>query len=65
MAKGTIKWFNKEKGFGFITPDEGGRDVYIHISNISDPNQISNGQRVDYELGVGRKGPEATGVKAI
>lgn len=66
MAKGTIKWFNKDKGFGFIMPDDGGRDVYVHVSNIETENQeLSDGQRVEYEASMGRKGPEAIHVKAV
>jgi CspA family cold shock protein len=64
MATGTVKWFNKDKGFGFIQPDEGGRDIYVHISNI-ETQDLSDGQRVEYEMAMGRKGPEATQVKAI
>lgn len=66
MANGTVKWFNKDKGFGFISPDEGGRDVYVQSANIETPNnELSDGQRVEFELGMGRKGPEAIHVKAI
>lgn len=61
---GTVKWFNKDKGFGFITPDDGGRDVFVHISNIEPPHDsLSDGQRVSFHTAVGRKGPEATHVK--
>lgn len=64
--RGTVKWFNKEKGFGFIAPDDGGRDVYVHLSNLETPNHhLSDGQRVEFEIGTGRKGPEAVKVKAI
>ncbi len=57
---GTVKWFNKDKGFGFIAPDDGGRDVYIHLSNVDTPdNNLTDGQRVEYEVATGRKGPEA------
>ncbi|MBU6446640.1 MAG: cold-shock protein, partial [Verrucomicrobia bacterium] len=60
MAKGTVKWFNKDKGFGFIQPDDGGRDVYVHVTNIATPHtQLSDGQRVEYEMAQGKKGPEA------
>jgi len=64
--KGTVKWFNQDKGFGFITPDEGGRDIYVQTANIDMPEPVlSDGQRVEFELVVGRKGPEATRVRAI
>ena len=63
---GTVKWFNKDKGFGFITPDGGGRDVYVHINNVETPdNSLSDGQRVSFEMANGRKGPEAIKVKTI
>jgi cold shock protein len=66
MATGTVKWFNQDKGFGFITPDEGGRDLYVQLSHL-DPScpSLSDGQRVQYEVALGRKGPEATKVKSI
>ena len=66
MAKGTVKWFNKDKGFGFILPDEGGRDVYVQTNNIDTPDHtLTDGQRVEFETGMGRKGPEAVKVKSI
>lgn len=66
MAKGTVKWFNKDKGFGFILPDEGGRDLYVHATNIdTSDHSLSDGQRVEYETAMGRKGPEATKVKPV
>jgi CspA family cold shock protein len=66
MATGTVKWFNKDKGFGFVTPDDGGRDVYIQTLNIDTPDHdLTDGQRVEFELTVGRKGPEAIHVKSI
>lgn len=66
MTKGTVKWFNQDKGFGFITPDEGGRDIYVQVAQLETPNQtLSDGQRVEFEVTVGRKGPEATRVKSL
>jgi len=66
MAKGTIKWFNKDKGFGFIAPDEGGRDIYVQVANVETPdNSLSDGQRVEYEPSMGRKGPEAIKVRPL
>lgn len=63
---GTVKWFNKDKGFGFIAPDGGGRDVYIHVSNVDTPdNSLADGQRVEFETETGRKGPEAVKVKLL
>lgn len=66
MFKGTVKWYNKDKAFGFITPDEGGRDLFVQSSNIDTPDQsLSDGQRVEFEAAVGRKGPEAIKVKSL
>ena len=65
MASGTVKWFDEKKGYGFITPDEGGEDLFIHHSNIMMDGfkTLAEGQKVDYEAGEGRKGPEATQVR--
>ncbi len=58
MAIGTVKWFNSAKGFGFITPDEGGKDAFVHISALERAglNILDEGQRVEYELEPGRDG---------
>ncbi len=66
MPKGTVKWFNKDKGFGFIAPDEGTRDIYVQTANVdTDDHSLEDGQRVVYEISQGRKGPEATQVRPI
>lgn len=66
MATGTVKWFSEEKGFGFILPDEGGNDLFVHRSNVKTDNQtLRDDQRVEFEIGEGRKGPEATDVRPI
>jgi cold shock protein len=64
MAIGTVKWFNDEKGYGFITPDDGSEDLFVHHSNISMNGfrSLKDGQKVSYEPGQGRKGLEATNV---
>jgi CspA family cold shock protein len=58
MATGTVKWFNSVKGYGFITPDEGGKDAFVHISAVERAglHSLSEGQRVAYELQPGRNG---------
>lgn len=66
VATGTVKWFNSEKGFGFILPDEGGRDLFVHRSNVeTNGHVLHDGEKVQYELGQGRKGPEATRVRGM
>ena len=65
METGTVKWFNEKKGFGFITPDEGGDDLFVHHTNIQADGyrSLNDGQKVEYESSPGKKGPEATNVK--
>lgn len=66
MVKGTVKWYNKNEGFGFIAPDGGSRDIYVRSSQIETPDHdLSDGQRVEYEPSTGRKGPEAIHVKVL
>ena len=67
MAQGTVKWFNAEKGFGFITPDDGGKDVFVHFSEIqgSGYRSLNENDRVTFETEQGQKGPQAVGVSAI
>ncbi|MFN8012034.1 MAG: cold-shock protein [Holophagaceae bacterium] len=67
MATGTVKWFNAEKGFGFITPDEGGQDLFVHHSAIQANGfrSLDENQRVSFTVGQGQKGPQATAVTKI
>jgi cold shock protein len=67
MAQGTVKWFNGEKGFGFISQDGRGSDVFVHYSEIEADGfrSLDEGQRVEFTLGQGAKGPQATGVRVV
>src|SRR3954447_16621436 len=67
MAQGTVKWFNNDKGFGFITPDGGGKDLFVHHSAIqgSGFRSLSDGARVEYESEDGPKGPKAINVSPV
>jgi cold shock protein len=67
MAQGTVKWFNGEKGFGFISQDGGGADVFVHYSEIDAGGfrSLDEGQRVEFTIGQGTKGPQATGVRVL
>ncbi|SDK47064.1 cold-shock DNA-binding protein family [Actinopolyspora mzabensis] len=67
MAQGTVKWFNSEKGFGFIAPDEGGPDIFVHYSAIDAPGfrTLEENQQVTYEASQGSKGPQADVVRAL
>lgn len=67
MATGTVKFFNSERGFGFITPSTGDKDVFVHYSNLAGDGfkNLEEGQQVEFDLGEGRKGPEAQNVRAV
>lgn len=67
MPYGTVKWFNAEKGFGFIEPEDGSDDVFVHYSQIQGNGfrTLEEDQRVEFELGSGEKGPQAQNVTAI
>ena len=64
MSTGIVKWFNASKGYGFITPDEGGDDLFVHHSEIKTQGYatLEEGQKVEYVVGQGKKGPCATNV---
>jgi CspA family cold shock protein len=67
MPTGTVKWFSDEKGFGFITPDEGSRDLFVHHTNIAADGyrSLAEGAKVSYEEEAGPKGPKAVNVTKI
>src|SRR5687768_3127816 len=64
---GVVKWFNAEKGYGFITPDDGGKDCFVHFSAIQGGGfrKLEEGQKVEFEVGQGQKGPQAENVTAL
>lgn len=67
MATGTVKWFNDAKGFGFISQDNGGEDLFAHFSAINMPGfkTLKEGQRVSFEITVGQKGKQAANIQAV
>jgi CspA family cold shock protein len=67
MASGTVKWFNDTKGFGFVTPDGGGKDVFVHQSAIQAEGfrSLAEGDKVEFEVQQGPKGPQAANVRKI
>jgi CspA family cold shock protein len=66
MASGIVKWFNEEKGFGFIMPNDGGKDLFVHYSEYRSPSSshpvLRDNDKVTYEVGEGQKGPQAVNV---
>lgn len=63
MQTGKVKWFNAEKGYGFIMPDNGERDLFVHINNIDGGDTLAEGALVEFDTIDGRKGPEAASVR--
>ena len=67
FGQGYRKWFSEQKGYGFITPDDGGKDLFVHFSNIQGDGyrNLQDGQAVEYDAAQGQKGPEAQNVRAV
>jgi CspA family cold shock protein len=67
MSTGTVKWFSSDKGFGFITPDNGGKDLFVHHSEVKGSGNatLNDGQKVEFDIGQGQKGPCATNVVKV
>ena len=69
LKQGTVKWFNSEKGFGFIAPKDGGDDVFVHFRQVNKTGygrvELQEGQEVTFEIGQGHKGPQAENVTAL
>ena len=67
MAQGTVKWFNDQKGFGFISPDDGSPDVFAHFSEVQGEGfkSLTEGQKVEFEVQQGDKGPRASNIRPV
>ncbi len=67
MPEGTVKWFNADKGYGFITPESGGEDLFVHFSaiQVQGYKSLDEGQRVSFEVTQGQKGPQASDVRPL
>ena len=69
LIHGTVKWFNTEKGYGFIQPDDGGKDVFVHFRQVNHTGfgrvELAEGQKVTFSIGQGQKGPQAENVTAL
>ena len=69
MINGTVKWFNTEKGYGFIQPDDGGKDVFVHFRQVNHTGfgrvELNEGQKVTFTIGQGEKGPQAENVTPL
>ena len=67
MATGTVKWFNETKGYGFIQPDDGGKDVFVHITAVKEAGlmTLTEGQKVEFTVTEGQKGPQAENIVPV
>jgi CspA family cold shock protein len=69
LVNGTVKWFNSEKGYGFIQQDDGGKDVFVHFRQVNSTGygrvELNEGQKVSFEIGQGEKGPQAENVTVL
>jgi CspA family cold shock protein len=69
LVNGTIKWFNEDKGFGFIEQEDGGKDIFVHFRQVNNSGNgrvsLNEGQKVTYEIGEGEKGPQAENVTGL
>ncbi|MBI3998661.1 MAG: cold-shock protein [Armatimonadetes bacterium] len=67
MPRGSVKWFNAEKGYGFITPEDGGKDLFVHYTAIQTEGfrTLNEGEKVEYEITQGQKGPQAVKVRTV
>jgi CspA family cold shock protein len=69
LVNGTVKWFNSEKGYGFIQPEDGGKDVFVHFRQVNSTGygrvELNEGQKVSFEIGQGEKGPQAENVTVL
>jgi CspA family cold shock protein len=66
MERGTVKWFDREKKYGFIESDIGKKEYFVHVSNVEDmEGNLDKGQRVEFEVGEGKKGPQAVSVRSL